>query len=79
MLVYAASFDDNATTNDAMTSALLHQVFADNPTLSIQRFQNAGGRNQGAMQAMIEAVRQGWFQEYDWVLRLNPDVLAGPQ
>lgn len=29
----------------------------------------------GAIQAMIDPWEQGWFEGYDWVIRLNPDVL----
>lgn len=29
----------------------------------------------GAIKAMIDPWEQGWFKAYDWVIRLNPDVL----
>lgn len=33
------------------------------------------GHQEGAMLAMSEAFDQGWFDGYDWVIRVNPDVL----
>jgi hypothetical protein len=32
-------------------------------------------RQQGAIQAMVRPFEKGWFTNYDWVLRVNPDVL----
>lgn len=32
-------------------------------------------RQQGAIQAMVRPFEKGWFTDYDWVLRVNPDVL----
>lgn len=29
----------------------------------------------GAMQALSDASNEGWFYGYDWVIRLNPDVI----
>lgn len=33
------------------------------------------GRQAGAMKAMHVAFSQGWFRGYDWVIRINPDVI----
>ena len=33
------------------------------------------GYQGGAMGAMREAVAQNWFDSYDWIVRVNPDVL----
>jgi len=33
-------------------------------------------KQQGAKQAMIDPFKHGWFEAYDWVIRLNPDVLV---
>ena len=33
------------------------------------------GLQQGAILALTTAVRKGWFNGYDWVIRLNPDVI----
>ena len=35
---------------------------------------NPGKRN-GAMLPLQMAEREGWFDGYDWVIRLNPDVI----
>jgi len=32
------------------------------------------GKQRGAMKAMHDAVSKGWFKEYDWIIRINPDV-----
>lgn len=32
-------------------------------------------RQVGAMQAMLDPYIGGWFDDYDWIIRLNPDVL----
>jgi hypothetical protein len=38
---------------------------------------NNTGYSEGAIQAMIDPFveKMTWFDEYDWVIRLNPDVL----
>jgi len=33
------------------------------------------GKQGGARQAMIDGHEKGWFKPYDWVIRMNPDVL----
>ena len=33
------------------------------------------GYQEGAIAALTEASRRGWFNGYDWVFRLNPDVI----
>ena len=32
-------------------------------------------KHKGAMQAMVDAEQNGWMNGYDWVLRINPDVI----
>ena len=34
------------------------------------------GYQEGAVLALVEGYRHGWFKGYDWVVRLNPDVLV---
>ena len=34
------------------------------------------GYQEGAVLALVEGYRHGWFEGYDWVVRLNPDVLV---
>ena len=46
-----------------------------NPRVSITFASGNPGYQQGAMISMYEAFRNGSFQGYDWVVRLNPDVL----
>jgi hypothetical protein len=33
------------------------------------------GYQEGAMAALSDATREGWFSGYDWVIRVNPDVI----
>jgi len=33
------------------------------------------GKQQGAMKGIAEAFRNGWLTSYEWVIRLNPDVV----
>ena len=33
------------------------------------------GHQEGAIMAIEEALKNGWFNGYDWVIRLNPDVI----
>ena len=33
------------------------------------------GKGKGAMLPLQMAEREGWFDDYDWVIRLNPDVI----
>ena len=42
--------------------------------LTIEEGDNPG-LQQGAMAALSEASRLHWFDRYDWVIRLNPDVI----
>ena len=46
----------------------------ENQTLTIQVRDNHGYQ-EGALAAMKEAVEDKWFERYDWVIRLNPDVI----
>jgi len=43
-------------------------------TVRYETFPNPGYQ-QGAMLAMEKAIEHKWFDGYDWVIRLNPDVL----
>jgi len=33
------------------------------------------GYHEGAIAAMSEGVKNGWFDNYDWIFRVNPDVI----
>jgi hypothetical protein len=39
------------------------------------RFSTNPGKQQGAKRALHEALTFGWFRDYDWVVRINPDVI----
>jgi len=38
-------------------------------------FDDNPGYQRGAMKALGVAVSKGWFEEYAWIIRINPDVL----
>mmetsp|Transcript_51357 Transcript_51357/g.76203 ORF Transcript_51357/g.76203 Transcript_51357/m.76203 type:complete len:268 (+) Transcript_51357:86-889(+) len=42
--------------------------------VKIERYEPKG-KQEGAMLAMTEATKQGWFDGYDWIIRVNPDVV----
>jgi hypothetical protein len=53
--------------------AVLKHTFMDQDlTIHIRDNQ---GYNQGAMAALSDATKEGWFSGYDWVIRVNPDVI----
>lgn len=52
---------------------LIHSVFAK-PDVAIQMRPNPGYQ-EGAILALVEAYRNRWFEDYDWVVRVNPDVV----
>lgn len=41
----------------------------------IIHFEANFGKQAGAMRAMHVGFSSGWFREYDWVIRVNPDVV----
>jgi hypothetical protein len=56
-----------------LNTTLIKSVFF-NRNVSVQVRPNPGYQ-QGAVAAMNEAFDQHWFDSYDWVIRLNPDVM----
>lgn len=53
---------------------ILQETFKDQ-NIKIHVARDTGDRQSGAMAALTEATRRGWFQGYDWVIRVNPDVI----
>lgn len=45
-----------------------------NQYIRIRYFDNPGYQ-QGAVKSMIDGLHEDWFTGYDWVIRLNPDVM----
>jgi len=67
----------NGTAEDKSTAksmAITLLAAWPNPRKSLQ-FDDNPGYQRGAMKAMWDAVRERWFKGYDWVIRINPDVL----
>lgn len=64
---------------------LLREVFADHDlTVYLRSYENMHGtegapstavKRTGAIMAIYEAVTEKYFEGYDWVIRVNPDVL----
>ena len=46
-----------------------------NANVSLAWMRNNPGYQQGAIYSVVLATRLGWFGEYDWVIRVNPDVV----
>ena len=62
-----------ATDDQKPNLSAIHSVFA-RPGIVIHSRPNPG-YNEGAILALQEAFQNKWFDGYDWVVRLNPDVL----
>jgi hypothetical protein len=52
---------------------LINSVFAETG-ISVHSTENPGYQ-EGAILAFTEAIENHWFDKYDWVIRVNPDVL----
>jgi len=42
--------------------------------ITVHQYNNPGYQ-EGAIQAMVDADKHGWMRGYDWVIRINPDVI----
>ena len=60
--------------SEEMPENLSQGAFPNNPVV-VQTYNNTG-RQEGATQALQEALEKNWFGGYDWVLRVNPDVIV---
>jgi hypothetical protein len=58
---------------DKIDMNLIRSVFA-RPGITVHVRPNPGYQ-EGAVLALVEAYKNGWFEGYDWVVRVNPDVL----
>ena len=69
LLFYTSAINVPNTTLEALSFA----------TIQIEHYKEVDGRKRkqaGAKRALVDAVQKSWFHGYDWVLRLNPDVLV---
>lgn len=57
---------DSSKLNHDLTIHAKKQLTSGSPERMLQ---------DGAMEAMKDAIRYGWFDNYDWIIRLNPDVI----
>lgn len=53
---------------------LLQTAFPKNENVTVVEYSN-DGYQAGAIKAMSEAMEKRWFDSYDWVIRVNPDVI----
>ena len=66
---------DTATARRYQAMELLRHTFAHNPNLKV--YLRAPQRKQdGANGAMYDAIASGFFSDYDWIIRVNPDVIV---
>lgn len=67
--------DENEEDPDKLSTAmkLLKQTFY-NQNLHVH-IRNNKGYDGGAMSAISDAAKEGWFENYDWIFRVNPDVI----
>lgn len=70
----AAPFDDDSIIEQE--NNMIRQAFSHSQSVNIHRHPTNPGLQAGAVLAMTEAFDKGWFQDYDWVIRLNPDVIV---
>jgi len=62
--------------NGAMHESDLKEIIAAFPN-QVQRvvLHDNPGFQAGALQSMAQGVEKGWFENYKWVIRINPDVV----
>lgn len=62
--------------NSSFHEGLIREVFAEYVKTNITLVSyNNPGYQEGAILAFDEGLANGWFNGYDWVVRLNPDVI----
>jgi len=62
------------STGDKKHNRELVSPFVDNPKVSVVNVPNPGYQ-EGAHLAMTVGIERGFFNMYDWIIRVNPDVL----
>jgi hypothetical protein len=68
-------YDGDANTTTARLDEINSYLATwPNKAKTIRRGDNPG-YEKGAMKAVDVAVENGWFDGYDWIIRLNPDVV----
>ena len=53
---------------------LLKDAFPTNSNVTVVNYTN-DGYQEGAIKALSDAYQNNWFKGYDWVIRVNPDVI----
>lgn len=73
---WSDGLQNQTATPAAVYCELIHAV-RSLPNINITiRFVANPGYQSGAVKAMIDGHVNGWFASYDWVIRLNPDVIV---
>ena len=73
VLFFATSNQTNTTQMQDYKTFLM-RIFTGHNLTVVHRANP--GYQQGAMLALLDAIEYDWFSGYDWVVRLNPDVLV---
>lgn len=61
-------------TSEEVPSHQLERLSAGFRTTTVHLYENPGYQ-EGAVKALVDGFTSDWFEGYDWVIRLNPDVL----
>ena len=72
-IMFFVSLDNNQTDISIQDRDLIHSVFPHQKVTFHAR--PNPGYQAGAILAMSEAMKHKWFDGYDWVVRVNPDVI----
>ena len=72
-IMFFVSLDNNQTDISMQDRDLIHSVFPHQKVTFHAR--PNPGYQAGAILAMSEAMKHKWFDGYDWVVRVNPDVI----
>jgi hypothetical protein len=78
LLYYTSAPTDNDVPHDILSRLVFQNVtvfrYSEVPLAPGQR-ENRARKQLGAKRAMVDPILKHWFDDYDWIIRLNPDVL----
>jgi hypothetical protein len=80
LLYYTSAPTDNDVPHDILSRLVFQNVtvfrYSEAPLRPDARHPEKRARKQlGAKRAMVDPILKHWFDDYDWIIRLNPDVL----
>jgi hypothetical protein len=78
LLYYTSAPTDNDVPHDILSRLVFQNVtifrYSEVPLAPGHR-ENRARKQLGAKRAMVDPILNHWFDDYDWIIRLNPDVL----